>query len=95
MHQRSIVLREGMPGSLAILFSVSPAAMRSHTRFPTAGLKMWRESGAGVSARTSIQSALVSLTGFASSSPRRPCASSAASATGVVSCFLRLMVIRS
>jgi hypothetical protein len=36
------VLREGMPGSLAILFSVSPAAMRSHTRFPTAGLKMWR-----------------------------------------------------
>jgi hypothetical protein len=31
------VLREGMPGSLAILFSVSPAAMRSHTRFPTAG----------------------------------------------------------
>jgi hypothetical protein len=61
----------------------------------TAGLKMWRESGAGVSARTSIQSALVSLTGFASSSPRRPCASSAASATGVVSCFLRLMVIRS
>src|ERR1700730_17802650 len=92
VHQRSIVLREGMPGSLAILFSVSPAAMRSHTRVPTAGLKMWRVSGAGVSARTSIQSALVSLTGFASSSPRRPCASSAASATGVVSCFLRLMV---
>ena len=92
VHQRSIVLREGMPGSLAILFSVSPAAMRSHTRFPTAGLKMWRESGAGVSARISIQSALVSLKGFASSSPRRPCASSAASATGVVSCFLRLMV---
>jgi hypothetical protein len=43
------------------LFSVSPAAMRSHTRFPTAGLKMWRESGAGVSARTSIQSALEAL----------------------------------
>jgi hypothetical protein len=36
-----MVLREGMPGSLAILFSVSPDAMRSHTRFPTAGLKMW------------------------------------------------------
>jgi hypothetical protein len=29
VRQRSIVLREGMPGSLAILFSVSPAAMRS------------------------------------------------------------------
>jgi hypothetical protein len=91
-RRRRVREREGMPGSLAIWFNVAPAAMRSHTRFPTAGLKMWRESGAGVSASTSIQSALVSLTGFASSSPRRPCASSAASATGVVSCFLRLMV---
>ena len=59
VHQRLIVLREGMPGSLAIWFNVAPAAMRSHTRFPTAGLKMWREFGAGVSASTSIQSALV------------------------------------
>ena len=70
VRQRLIVLREGIPGSLAIWFNVAPAAMCSHTRSPTAGLKMWRESGAGVSARTSIQSALVSLTGFASSSPR-------------------------
>src|ERR1700730_7016494 len=40
VHQRSIVLREAMPGSLAILFSGSPAAMRSHTSFPTAELKI-------------------------------------------------------
>jgi hypothetical protein len=59
VHQRLIVLREGRPGSLAIWFNVAPAAMRSHTRFPTAGLKMWRESGAGVSAKTSIQWGLV------------------------------------
>ena len=39
-HQRCIVLRDGMAGSRDIFSSNSPFAMRSHTRFPTAGLKM-------------------------------------------------------